>query len=108
MTGETYSQDPPVVRKNHDIIRKALTCERTCCIRFATGAANSELLGRLSIADAERRVWNKLRLRGRGVIMPFGYWRDIDKPSDVGLPYACCLVTCVPRCLKAHKDNMCG
>ncbi len=87
--GNVFMVDPPVVRKNHDIIRKALDMRKN---PVALGSLLGlpiivkYLLGRLSIADAERRVWNKLRLRGRGVIVPYSdIGVDIDKPSDVEL-----------------------
>jgi CTP:molybdopterin cytidylyltransferase MocA len=87
--GNVFMVDPPSVRKNQAIIRKALDMRKN---PVALGSLLGlpiivkYLFGRLSIADAERRVWNKLRLRGRGVIVPYAdIGVDIDKPSDVEL-----------------------
>jgi CTP:molybdopterin cytidylyltransferase MocA len=87
--GNVFVVDPPSVRKNQAIIRKALDMRKN---PVALGSLLGlpiivkYLFGRLSIADAERRVWNKLRLRGRGVIVPYAdIGVDIDKPSDVEL-----------------------
>jgi hypothetical protein len=44
------------------------------------------LFGRLSIADVEKRAWDKLALVGRGVIVPYAeIGVDVDKPSDLEL-----------------------
>jgi AcrR family transcriptional regulator len=51
-----------------------------------TGQLTDMILQGIATARDVRRVWNKLRLRGRGVIVPYSdIGVDIDKPSDVEL-----------------------
>jgi len=87
--GNVFMVDAPVVRKNRGIIEKALDMRKN---PLALGSLLGlpiilkYLFGRLSIADVEKRAWDKLALVGRGVIVPYAeIGVDVDKPSDLEL-----------------------
>ena len=87
--GNAFMVEPEVVRRNHDVIRQALGMRKkplALLSMLGLPFIIKYLIGRLAIADVERKAKTWLDIVGRGVIVPYAeIGVDVDKPSDYEL-----------------------
>jgi len=87
--GNAFMIEPEVVRRNHEVIKQALGMRKkplALLSMLGLPFIIKYLIGRLAIADVERKAKTWLDIVGRGVIVPYAeIGVDVDKPSDYEL-----------------------
>ena len=87
--GNAFMVEPEVVRRNYEVIRQALGMRKkplALLSMLGLPFIIKYLIGRLTIADVERKAKTWLDIVGRGVIVPYAeIGVDVDKPIDYEL-----------------------
>lgn len=87
--GNAFMVEPSVVRGNYDVIKHALGARKKPFVLLSMLGLPfivKYLIGRLTIADVERKAKTWLDIVGRGVVVPYAeIGVDVDKPSDYEL-----------------------